>query len=351
MVRQDPEVADLAKRFICVRMQAMNGVNLSLFQFEGDLTWMAFFMDAHDRFYARYGGREDSGPESLLTQRSLTTLMRTVLELHRTGAVQTGKHVASGRPIQTPEDIPTMSRLMARRKEKCIHCHDVKVAELRRRQDAGAFTRGMLFTYPTPSTIGVTVDPDDQRMIRAVATGSPAATAGINVGDRLVSADGHRILAAADLSLVLERTERQSRLAMRVERDGQMRDVLLQLSGDWKRSNDPSWRETLHVAGPGAGCWGQKLSADERAKLGLGRETMAVKVTFIWGEFAKKAGLRNNDVIVVFDGIRDDWTIRHLHAHLHLNHNYGDRIALVVRRDGREIPLEFQLPDSPPQDD
>src|SRR5262245_1042257 len=104
----------------------MNGVNLNLFQFEYDLTWMAFFMDAHDRFYARYGGREDvGGAESHLNRESLLRVMRQALELHAAGQVQTSRHEPAGKPARTPEDIPTMKAMMARRKESCIHCHDV----------------------------------------------------------------------------------------------------------------------------------------------------------------------------------------------------------------------------------
>ena len=61
---------------MCVRVQSMNGVNINLFQFDYDLTWMAFFMDAHDGIYARYGGREDHDAESHLTKPSLLRVMR-----------------------------------------------------------------------------------------------------------------------------------------------------------------------------------------------------------------------------------------------------------------------------------
>ena len=76
----------------------MNGVNLNLFQFDYDLTWMAFFMDADDRFYARYGGREDEHAESNLSQESLARTMRAVLELHREGKIQSSRYEPTGRP-------------------------------------------------------------------------------------------------------------------------------------------------------------------------------------------------------------------------------------------------------------
>ena len=66
----------------------MNGMNLNQFQFEYDLTWMAFFQNARGRTYTRYGGREDHGPESHLTKASLVRVMKQVLELHKTDSVQ-----------------------------------------------------------------------------------------------------------------------------------------------------------------------------------------------------------------------------------------------------------------------
>ena len=65
----------------------MNGINLELFQFEFDLTWMSFFMDAENRIYTRYGGRDDSSPESHLNRNSLLATMRSALALHKVQAV------------------------------------------------------------------------------------------------------------------------------------------------------------------------------------------------------------------------------------------------------------------------
>src|SRR5437899_6387458 len=152
----------------------MNGVNLNLFPFEYDLTWMAFFMDADDRVYARYGGRDDADAESHLTKASLSKVMREVLRRHRGGSIEAARREAADLPVRTPEDIPTLPAMMARRKEKCIHCHDVKVAALRHRQELGMFTRYDVFSYPMPSAVGIDVDPDEHDRVQAVRPGSPA---------------------------------------------------------------------------------------------------------------------------------------------------------------------------------
>ncbi len=84
----------------------MNGVDLNLFRFEYDLTWMAFFMDAADHFYARYGGREDAGAESHLTQKSLARTMRQALDLHARKAVLKTRSKPRPKTFRTPEEIP-----------------------------------------------------------------------------------------------------------------------------------------------------------------------------------------------------------------------------------------------------
>src|SRR5262245_62072391 len=119
----------------------MNGVNIKLFPFEGDLTWMSFFMDADDGIYTRFGGREDHDAESHLNKQALLRVMQQVLAWHKDAAKQAVRSKSARETPFTPEEIPTMKAMMASRKEnKCIHCHDVKIAMLRDLQRKGEFT-------------------------------------------------------------------------------------------------------------------------------------------------------------------------------------------------------------------
>ncbi len=343
-------MAKLADQFVCVRLQSMNGVNINLFQFERDLTWMAFFMNDRDQFYTRYGGRADDDAESYLNKESLVRVMEQVLELHRGGKVQESRYEPKAEPARTPEDIPTMKALMApRRESQCIHCHDVKVAELRHFQNQGKFSRDMVFTYPTPAAVGLRVDPKAQNKVDAVTPQSPADKAGVRAGDVLLSADGQRLLTLADFARVLELTPKESKLPLELRRGERNVRVTLELAGDWKRTKDPSWRESLHVAGPNAGFWGMKLKEEQRKKLGIAVDALAVQVTAIYGDHARQAALKNGDVVVEFDGHRRDMTIRQVHAHLQLQRNYGEEVVLVVLRDGKEHKLTLQLPKEPPK--
>jgi S1-C subfamily serine protease len=275
--------------------------------------------------------------------------MKQVLELHRTGQVQESRYEQRRDPVRTPEDIPTMKALMARRKDnQCIHCHDVKVAELRHLQQLGRFTRDLVFTYPPPSAVGIQLDPDIQNQVRAVTPKSFADQAGVREGDIVLSAGGQRIMTFADFTRVLELTPSEGALPLELHRGDQAVNATLHLSGTWRRTADPSWRESLHVAGPNAGFWGHKLDREEREKLGLAPERMAVRVTFIWGDYTHQAGIKKDDVVVRFDGLDRDMTIPQLHAHLNLNRNYGETIPLTVRRGDKEHDILISLPKERP---
>jgi len=243
-----------------------------------------------------------------------------------------------------------MTAMIAKRKEsKCIHCHDVKVARLRHLQSLRRFQREMVFTYPTPANLGINVHPEEQNKVQSVKVGSPAARAGIRAGDVLLSADGQRLLTLADFSRVLELTPKENALPLAFRRAGNVMKATLKLTGDWRKTSDPSWRPSLHVAGPSNGFWGRKLNANERRDLLIPADKMAVKVTFIWGSHTRKAGLRVNDVVVSVDGMKKDMGIKQLHAYSMLYKDYGDSIPLVVRRNGKDVELTLRFPAEAPK--
>ena len=59
VVRHDPKVAALMDKFVCVRLVQANAMDLALFQFDYDLTFVVFFMNADKTIYGRYGSRSD----------------------------------------------------------------------------------------------------------------------------------------------------------------------------------------------------------------------------------------------------------------------------------------------------
>ena len=75
-------IEDLADKFVRVRLPRIDWVDLNLFEFDYDLTFMAFFLNAEEQVYARYGGRDANNPDSRQSLAGLRYTMRSVLQMH-----------------------------------------------------------------------------------------------------------------------------------------------------------------------------------------------------------------------------------------------------------------------------
>lgn len=326
----------------------MNEVNLRQFQFEYDLTWMGFFQDSNGRNYSRYGGRDGNNADEHLSQESLVATMRKVLELHEVEDVhEESRYEPLVDSTFTPEEIPTMREMIGKRNESCIHCHDVKLAEFRHLRNEGELTKEMVFTYPSPSRFGLHLDRDDQNLVAKVDEDSPASTAGLAEGDRVLAMDDYRILTYADATRVLDFWKDPGTLPIMFERDGEKYETRVRLPEGWSHSEDPSWRSSVSMVGPGGGFWGAPANNSQRRNLGLSADDLALRVNFIWADHAKESGIRNGDVIVEIDGQTHNMTVRQIHAHLQMNREWGEEVDFKVRRGSRTIDLKLKLPAKP----
>jgi serine protease Do len=90
----------------------------------------------------------------------------------------------------------------------------------------------------------------------------------------------------------------------------------------------------------------EDLSEEERAKRGVGKDSMALFVKHA-GEYgihaaAKKAGFRKDDVLVSVDGIDRQISESELIGHLLHKHEPGEKVKAVVLRG--EERVELMLP-------
>src|ERR1043166_1192188 len=97
----------MARSFAFLRMTRMNGVNLNLFAFDYDLTWMSFFLDADGRIYSRYGGRDNGSADGRLSGAGLLRTMNEVLRVHKAELAKKGP-APKPLDVRKPEDIHKM---------------------------------------------------------------------------------------------------------------------------------------------------------------------------------------------------------------------------------------------------
>lgn len=326
----------------------MNGVDINRFQFEYDLTWMSFFQNHEGETYLRYGGREDAAPETHLSKHSLIHAMNTALKLHQSNTVKpSNRFEPAGDQSRSPEQMPIMKKMLANRKNKCIHCHDVKNARLRALDLAGKLKKEMVFTYPSPSNLGIRLAPVIQTKIQAIDGGSAALNAGLLPGDVLQSLNGQSVFSFADATRVLELAPKEGKLRVVAIRDGKNITCDIELANQWRTVGDPSWRESTHVVGPNSGFWGVQQNAKQKTKLGIADDKMAVKVTAIWGNWARQAGVKHGDIVTMVDGKTEDMHIKQLQTYLQMNKDWGDSVEIRVIRKTKPVELTMKLPAKP----
>ncbi len=348
LVRHDNDLDALEKQFVCVRLVQMNGVDLKLFQFDYDLTWAAFFLNADGTIYGRFGTRAGNRGDSTshVSIAALKTAMSRALELHK--GYPANKPQLIGKTGAAPEwpiaqKIPGLTERPARatvRGHDCIHCHEVTENIRRAKWEQRRLTSADIWIWPLPENAGLKLDVDDGLRVKTVASASPAARAGLRPGDELVTLNGQRLISQADIQWVLHTAPVETKLDVAFRRDGAMQRATIALSGDWKES-DLMWRGSSWM-GFRHGMSTERLGAAEREKLGLKPADIGVRVRDLHprGAPLRTAGLQKGDVFLSVDG-KGGMTESQFIAHVRLNHPPGDKWRALVLRGDKRVALEL----------
>jgi len=340
LARDDKDLAELRKKFVCVRVVQMKGVDVSLFQFNWNVMLYAVFMNADGTIYARYGSPD---PKALSTAAFRGTMER-VLEAHakEDRSAFKGKR---GEPLPwaTPEAMPVLA---ARFKDagappkSCIHCHHVWVGLIQSTvADGKTMPAQFIWPYPKPESLGLSLDLADPRRVTAVADGSAAAKAGAKPEDAIERAGGQAILTMQDLEWVLHHAPDKGELAVDVRRGSESVSLRVELAEGWRRS---ARRGVFGVVGFGMRL--QALTADERAKAGIAEGRMALRASNVGGRGpAAAAGFRNGDVIVSVEGRTDAWEDDQLVAFVRMNYAKGAKVKFEVRRSGETVEIVYEI--------
>jgi serine protease Do len=357
VAQRDPIIRDLLDEFTCVRIVQANVIDLSRFHFDFDQSFAIILMNPDGTIYGRFGTRSARPEWDDISLHGLRKAMAEALRMHRdydrVKPSLAGKQVKPSR-YRTPLDYPSLS---ARYREKldyegqvarsCIHCHQIRDAERRVYRSAGEpMPDEVLYPYPDPEVLGLSMDPKEMATVARIAPGSIADRAGLRPHDAVASLAGQPLLSIADLQWVLHNAPATARLKAEVLRDGGTKELTLDLPDGWRRG-DISWRTTsweLRRMALG-GMRLDDLADDQREGAGLPKDGMALRVRHV-GEFgdhavAKKAGFRKGDLIVAFDGQERRMTESDLFAYALQRKRPGDAVDVTVLRDGERTTLRL----------
>ena len=318
------------------RILKISGADLNLFEFDYDLTWTAFFMNASGKIYGRFGGRDGKGADTRNSLEGLHFAMEAALAEHRKDP-----NARPDTPAKPPRFVENFPIAKAQYKG-CIHCHQVKEILRAEEQKAGTWDRETIFTYPLPENVGITLDLARGNLVRAVKPGSAAAKAGVQAGDVVRTLNKMPVHSFADASYSLHKAPLKGEIPIAFERDGKAFDATLTLAPMWRRTNI-TWRPSLLDLLPSLTVYGTDLTAKEKNALGLDEKRLAFRQDDPVHSAAKAMGVQVNDVIVGVDNKMLEMSMDQFLGFVRQNYLVGDSLTLNVLRNGKRIDLNVKL--------
>lgn len=360
VLMENRELQPLMDRFVRVRVINANALDLSLFQFDYDLSFSVLFLHPDRTVYGRFGSWEHQEDSQNKATSGLRQAMERVLALHaRHGELADSLAGKTGPPMRyrTPVDMPPLSGRYRPELDwdgqvvkSCVHCHQVGDAMRLELRDAGkTLPLSLIAPYPAPGTVGLHLAEDPVTKVESIDPGSPAAAAGFESGDVLRFLDGQPLVSVADIAWVLHGADDSDELIAEVSRGGERKEVRLVLPDGWRARADLSRR---------VGTWpmramafgGMKLEdLDEsgRRRLGIAGDKLALEALHV-GQYnkhaaAKRAGFRKGDVIVEVGGSDARLTESELLIRNLTSHTPGEKLPAVVLRGGKRVELQMPI--------
>lgn len=357
-VLQEAELVPLLDQFVCVRVINANALDLSRFQFDYDLSFSAIMFNGDGTIYGRYGSWLHQKDPLNKTTASFKKALEAALSIHQ--GYPANKTTLAGKqggptPYQTPVQFPTLAAKYQSKLDwngkvvaSCVHCHMVGDA-FRAHYRSQNQPLPVEWIYPQPSieTLGVTLATDDIAKVETVTPDSPAAKAGVQAGDRILSLNNQPLVSIADVSWVLHRSPDAGSLPAIIQSKGEKSPITLDLPAGWRLKSD---------IGKRVGTWPMRAMAfggmkmddipdEERATLGLAKDQMALRIFHV-GQYgphaaAKKAGFQKDDILVEAGDLKQRITESAIIGHLLLHHLPGEKLPAVVLRGGKRVELKL----------
>lgn len=318
-----------------MRLTRVDNADLNLFDFDYDLTFMVFFLNAEEKVYARYGGRDSTNADRRQSLEGLRYTMKSVLAAHERGTKDFAPKAGG-----TPKFLRDVSA--PRRGGRCLHCHQVKEALTADSQKKGRWDRDTIWRYPLPDNLGLILEVDRGNVVQEVAAKSPAAAAGLRAGDAVRRLNGVPVHSFGDAQYALDRAPKSGSVAVAWRRDGQDLEGEISLPEGWRKT-DISWRPSMRRLVPSVRLYGDDLTPEEKKALGLSAKRLAFRQRDSVHSQAKAAGVRAGDVILGVDGRPLEMDVLDFLRFVRRTYLVGDRVTVNVLRDGKRLDLPMTL--------
>jgi predicted metalloprotease with PDZ domain len=299
------------------------------------LTFVVFFLNAEEKVYARYGGRDGTSADARQSLDGLHYTMQSVLDMH-----QREDQEFAPRKEGSPKYIRQIAG--GRGGRGCYHCHQVREAlnaELKRK---GQWSRELAWRYPLPDNLGLILDVNRGNVVQRVEPDSAAARAGLRPGDRVQKLNGVPIHSLGDAQFALDRAPSKGEIPLTWQQNGEARMGTLALVNGWRKS-DIAWRPSLLALVPSLPLYGSDLTAAEKQALGLAPKQLAFRLKSQVHSRVKAAGIQGGDVVLGVDSLPIEGTDVDLHYFVRRQYLVGDQIMVNLIRDGKRLDRAMTL--------
>jgi serine protease Do len=309
-------------------------VDLNLFDFDYDLTFIVFFLNAEKKVYARYGGRDSQSADDRLSPKGLHYTMQSVLSM----AMKEDK-VFAPKSGETPKFIKDITSGTS---HGCTHCHQVKETLNAKARKAGEWSREMIWRYPLPENLGIVLDVTRSDTIRDVKAKSPAADCGLKKGGVLKRLNGVPIHSIADAQYALDIAPKAGSIPVVWQQNGKTHAEKLALEEGWRKT-DISWRPSMRDLIPSIRLGGADLTAAEKKKFGLSEKQLAFREKEPVFKQALEAGIRAGDIIFGVDNKPFEMTMTHFQDYIRSTYIVGDKVTVDILRNGNREKVTMTL--------
>lgn len=357
---ESPELTPLMDRFVLVRLINANALDLSLFQFDYDLSFSVLFFNSDRTIYGRYGSWEHQMDSQNQATATFRQALEKVLALHE--GFPGNRDVLAGKkgdpmPYRTPIDLPELNRFGpeldwgGKVVGSCVHCHQIGDAiRLEIRERGEPMPLAWLYPFPSTGSLGFTTGDHPVLGVTEVAMDGVAARGGLLPGDEILEIDRQPLVSVADLSWVLHRFPESGDLSLRVKREGEVLDLTFSLPSGWRAAGPANSRRVGYWPMRAMAFGGMKLEAlDEagRKARNLPADGLALEVLHV-GEYgkhaaAKKAGFRKGDILVEVAGSRAPLSEIELLARNLRETSPGGTVPVEVLRGTQRLSLRIPV--------
>ena len=321
-----------------VRIGRIDEADLNLFEFDYDNTMMIFFLNAEEKIYGRFGGRDAKSAEGRMSLAGLHYAMAGALETHANQEKNAEAEPARREPKRI-RDVGVGGRFG---RGGCVHCHQVHEilnADLQRK---GLWSKDNVWRYPPPDNLGFILEINRGNVVKQVEPDSPAARAGLQPGDVVQRLNNTLVHSFADAQYALDRAPKAGTVEVVWQRGEQTMKGELALVEGWRRT-DITWRPSLQRFIPSPRLFGPDLTEQEKSALSLSAKQLAFRQGENVHSQARDAGIKPGDIILGVDDRKLEMDSTEFIWYVRRNYVVGDRVTVNLIRNGERMNLPMNL--------